>query len=186
MLQGEGLVIAEPNYPVRVAFLTADDLEQIYVRLIALESVAIRITVPKLTSDDLADLEASMARMDHYVEVGDTQGFRGPHRAFHHRLIAGAGLGVSADIDILADHAERYRMAVDSEIDWDARRTEHRAILDAAKKGDADLAALRLAEHYAITARLAFGEIEPERDLDGLRIALRTVGPSVAELLDRP
>ena len=46
MLQREGLVISEPNRRVRIAELSSDDAEELYVMRIALEAVAIRITVP--------------------------------------------------------------------------------------------------------------------------------------------
>ena len=46
LLQREGLVIAEPNRRVRVAELSADDAESLYVSRIALEVAALRITVP--------------------------------------------------------------------------------------------------------------------------------------------
>jgi hypothetical protein len=56
---------------------------------IALEAVAIRITVPTLTPDDFAELEACTARMEHYQKAGDAVGMSAPHRAFHSRLVSG-------------------------------------------------------------------------------------------------
>jgi DNA-binding GntR family transcriptional regulator len=185
MLQSEGLVVAEPNHPVRIAPLSTDDLEEIFVRAVALESVAIRITVPKLVSDDFAELEAAMTKMDHYFDAEDMQGLRAPHRSFHHRLIAGAGPNVSAEIDTISDHAERYRLAVDFKSEWRKRRAEHRAILDAAKEGDADGAAIRLGEHYARSALLSFGALDPSRDLEPLRVTLRAVGSNADKLLGK-
>src|SRR3954453_21679610 len=49
LLQREGLVLSEPNPRVRIAELSAPDAEELYVMRIALEAVAIRITVPTLT-----------------------------------------------------------------------------------------------------------------------------------------
>src|ERR1700716_2347831 len=91
MLQREGLVISEPNRRVRVAELSGDDAEELYIMRISLEAVAIRITVPNLISDDFAELEGYMAQMDHYMKVGDQPGMRAPHRAFHHLFVAAAG-----------------------------------------------------------------------------------------------
>lgn len=177
MLQREGLVVAEPNHPVRIASLSADQFEELYVRRISLETLAVRMTVPKLTTDDFAELEASMTKMDHYQEAHDDLGLRAPHRAFHHRLIAGSGPNISAEIDVLADHSERYRLGFGAYGDWKDRRAEHRGILDAAKEGDPELAADRLGDHYAHTAALVFGALEPDRDLERLRVTLRTVAP---------
>src|SRR4051812_31402681 len=162
MLQREGLVISEPNRRVRIAELSGDDAEELYIMRIALECVAIRITVPRLTSDDFAALEGYMAQMDHYMKDEDLRGMRAPHLAFHNLLISGAGPRVSEEIDQLFDHAERYRLRWGMKSIWDQRSAEHRAILDAAAAGDQDLAALRLAEHYARTAGLVFAGLDPE------------------------
>src|SRR3954465_9718641 len=91
MLQREGLVVSEPNRRVRIAELSSSDAEELYVMRIALESVAIRITVPTLTSTDFAELEGYMAQMDHYMRADDRPGLPLPHRAFHDRLVRTAG-----------------------------------------------------------------------------------------------
>ena len=183
MLQREGLVVAEPNYPVRIAPLSANAYEELYVRRISLEAVAIRIAVPLLTSDDFAELEAAMARMGHYQEVEDERAFRDPHHAFHHRLIAAAGANISEEVDTLADHSERYRLAFGSYGGSIDRGREHRRILDAAKQGDPDRAADALGAHYAHTASLVFSVLDPERDVERLRVVLRTVSPGAEEAL---
>ncbi len=177
MLQREGLVISEPNRRVRIAELSSDDAEELYIMRITLECVAIRITVPKLTSDDFAALEGYMAQMGHYMRANDMRGWRTPHLAFHNLLTAGAGPRVSAEIDELFDHAERYRLRWGITAAWEARAAEHAGIAEAAAAGDQDLAALRLAEHYAHTAALIFAGLDPDHDLARLRTAMQTVAP---------
>lgn len=177
LLQREGLVVAEPNRPVRVATLSPEDFEELSIIRIALEAVASRITVPMLTSDDFAELEACMARMDHYQEIGDHAGLRTPHRAFHARLVGGSGPRMSAEIAELADHSERYRLRFGGISVWDDRRAEHRGIIDAAKAGDPELVAYRLVVHYARTAALLFGFWDPKHDLGRLRTTIRAVAP---------
>jgi DNA-binding GntR family transcriptional regulator len=183
MLQREGLVISEPNRPVRMAPLSREDFEAVCVMRISLETVAIHITVPTLTSGDFADLEGYMAQMDHYQKAGDQAGFRTPHRALHHRLVSGSGERVSTLIDELSDHSERYRMRFGDPGSWRERRAEHREILDAAAKGDADLAARRLAVHYARTAALVFAVLDPKQDPERLRTAIRSVAPGAEAAL---
>ena len=177
MLQREGLVVSEPNRRVRIAELTSDDAEELYIMRIALECVAIRITVPTLTSDDFAALEGYMAQMDHYMKDDDMRGWRTPHLAFHNLLIAGAGPRVSEEIEQLFDHAERYRLRWGVVSLWEQRAAEHRAIVDAAAARDPDVAALRLAEHYAHTAGRIFAGLDPDHDLARLRTTMRTVAP---------
>ena len=183
MLQREGLVISEPNRRVRIADLSSDDAEELYIMRIALECVAIRITVPTLTSDDFAAFEGYMAQMAHYMKVGDMRGWRAPHLAFHNLLVSGAGPRVTAEIDQLFDHAERYRLRWGTTGLWENRAAEHAAIVAAAADGDPDRAALRLAEHYAVTAALVFAGLDPDHDLARLRTTMETVAPGSAKKL---
>lgn len=183
MLQRDGLVISEPNRSVRVATLSGEDFEELCIMRVALEAVAIRITVPTLTSSDLAELEGYMAQMEHYQKVGDDAGMRIPHRAFHQLLVAASGPRVSGEISDLSDHSERYRLRFGGYGVWDERRAEHRGIVDAATAGDPDLAAVRLVEHYARTAVLVFGVLKPEHDLGRLRTAISAVAPGARAAL---
>jgi DNA-binding GntR family transcriptional regulator len=84
---------------------------------------------------------------------------------------------VSHELAQLFDHAERYRLRWGRKSVWTERAAEHRAIVDAAAARDADLAALRLAEHYARTAALVFAGIDPGHDLARLRTTMQTVAP---------
>ena len=186
MLQREGLVLSEPNRRVRITELSASDAEELYVMRIALEAVAVRITVPSLTDDDLALLEGLMAQMDFYMRRRDNDGLRTPHGEFHARLVAGAGPRVTTLLRQMFDHAERYRRALGGigPEGWDARQREHRAILDATGSGDAELAAERLVAHYAGTAGRVFHAIDPGHDLSRVRAAIRTVAPGAESALD--
>ena len=183
MLQRDGLVISEPNRSVRVAALSAEDFEELCIMRVALEAVAVRITVPTLKSADLAELEGYMAQMKHYHKVGDEAGMSFPHRAFHQLLVAASGPRVGREVAELSDQLERYRLRFGGHATWDERRSAHRGILDAAAAGDPDLAAVRLAEHYARTATIVFGALEPERDLGRLRTAIGAVAPGAEAAL---
>ena len=183
MLQRDGLVISEPNRSVRVAALSAEDFEELCIMRVALEAVAVRITVPTLKSADLAELEGYMAQMKHYHKVGDEAGMRFPHRAFHQLLVAASGPRVGREVAELSDQLERYRLRFGGHATWDERRSAHRGILDAAAVGDPDMAAVRLAEHYARTATIVFGALEPGRDLGRLRTAIGAVAPGAEAAL---
>jgi DNA-binding GntR family transcriptional regulator len=185
MLQREGLVVSEPNRPVRVAGLSSSDAEELYVMRISLEAVAIRITVPRLVSADIAELEGLLAQMDHYMRSRDNTGLRKPHRAFHLALVVGSGPRVTETIGQLFDHAERYRLAFGAATPdvLDQRREEHRSIVDAVAAGDADRAVHRLVAHYAHTAALIFAGLQPEHDLARLRTTIATVAPGAEDAL---
>jgi DNA-binding GntR family transcriptional regulator len=181
MLQREGLIISEPNHRIRVAGLSSEDVEELYIMRIALEEVAIRLTVPALTAADLAEMEGLMAQMDHYDKTRDGAAYDLPHRAFHQRLTYAAGPRISAEIAKLFDHAYRYRIRYGGLGPWEARRAEHRGILDAAAAHDVDGAAELLAQHYLHTLRLVFEVLEPDHDLARLGEALARIAPGQIE-----
>jgi DNA-binding GntR family transcriptional regulator len=179
LLQHEGLVVSEPHRRVRIAELSSEDAEELWIMRISLEAVAIRLTVPRLSRRDLAELDGLMAQMDHYMRADDRPGLREPHRAFHQLLVAAAGPRVTDTLGQLFDHGERYRLrygAADRNT-WEQRKVEHTAIVEAVEAGDAELAAVRLTEHYTRTVALIFSQLDPEHDPTRLREAVEIVAP---------
>ena len=150
---------------------------------IALEAVAIRITVPTLTSSDLAKLEGYMAQMQHYQRAGDEAGMRAPHRAFHRLLVAASGPRVSSEIADLSDHSERYRLRFGGYGTWDDRRAAHRGILDAAARATPTWRPSASRSTTRRTAVLVFGVLEPERDPGRLGTAIGAVAPGAEAAL---
>lgn len=179
LLQREGLVISEPNRRVRIAALSAPDAEELSVMRIALEAVAVRLTVPTLGSEGVAELEGLMAQMDHYVRQEDYARYGRAHQRFHACLVAAAGERVTKTIAELFDHAERYRavFGVATPETWKRRQSEHRGIVDAAAECDTDLTVRRLVEHYGYAAAAIFRDLGGAHEPDQLRIALATVAP---------
>lgn len=164
-LQSEGFVGAESNKRVRVSELTWDDAEELYIALILLETTAVHLTVPRLSSADIAEMRGFIAQMDHYSDDADWAGLRSPHRAFHARLVSHAGPRVCGIIDAQFDHTERYRFAQlpSTAEQWAARQSEHRDLAAAANERDADLVAERLARHYLATATRILDRMDPAR-----------------------
>ena len=187
MLQIEGLVITEPNRRLRISELSAVDAEELTVMRVALEGVAIRITVPMLGSSGIAELEGLYAQMEYLARTGDRQGYRPAHQAFHARLVSGAAGRLMTSISVLFEHNQRYHEVFGSsnpEV-WTERLLEHRLIADAAAAGDVDLSIRRLLEHYGRAAafvfeRLGDADFEPVR----LRTALAALAPGSEKTLD--
>jgi DNA-binding GntR family transcriptional regulator len=180
LLEREGLVLSQPNRRVRIADFAIDDLESLYAMRVALEAVAVRLTVPTLRSEDFAELEGLMAQMDHYIRAGDQVRMDVPHAAFHARFVAAAGPRMTTTIAQLFDHAGRYRLAYGAATlpdGYGERRAEHRAMIDAAAAGDADLTVQQLTLHYAHTALTVSSKLDPGHELSVLRVAIETVAP---------
>jgi DNA-binding GntR family transcriptional regulator len=186
LLEREGLVLSQPNRRVRIAEFSIADVEGVYAMRLALEAVAIRVTVPTLAAEDFAELEGLMAQMDHYMRAGDQVRMDVPHAAFHARFVAAAAPRLRSTVAQLFDHAARYRLAygaVTTPDGYDDRRAEHRAMIDAAAAGDTDLTVERLVVHYAHTAMLVISELDPRYEPTVVRAAIEAVAPRVLDEL---
>jgi DNA-binding GntR family transcriptional regulator len=163
MLRNEGLVVGAPNQQLRVAGFSVADMEEIYVERIALESVAVRIAIPRLSREGVGALEGLLATMAHFQAEEDYERWEVPHRALHAALVRPAGPRLAALTTQLSEHAERYRRTYTTKVPraWSTGASEHRAIVDAAKAGDAVAGARALAEHLAGTARAVIDLVEP-------------------------
>jgi GntR family transcriptional regulator, rspAB operon transcriptional repressor len=179
MLQGEGLVEAEPNRRVRVAPMTASDLEQLCVMRVTLEAEAMRLSAPLMTPEDLARLEGYMAEMAHYAQAKDYRRWVVPHREFHRALTGPAGGRVNDLLGQLFDHAERYRRLHIGYGPSAWATAGHREILDACKAGDRDESAALLAGHLARTGLEVIELLEPGFAPTQLRTAVVDVGGKV-------
>ena len=175
ILQREGLVLVRPTGRLRIAELSVQDLEELYFTRISLEAVAVRITVPFLGREDVAELEGLMGVMD----AGNDAAFDSAHRAFHMGFVKGAGKRSLATLERLFDHAGRYRsiFAAAAPEEWPKRRAEHRAMLDAAKRGDSDGAAQSIVAHYMTTAKVVARELDPTHKLERLAAVAAAVAP---------
>jgi DNA-binding GntR family transcriptional regulator len=154
-LAREGLVRQDPHLGVIVFTLSQSDLEQNYEIRIALEPLATRIAVPKLTEADLAELEK--------IVSGMRGQFRKPRYGelnlrFHSRIYAGAERPRLNDIiTSMRDEAARYmRMINPKQLDdqqyWEAAQSEHEEIMDSLRRRAPARAAQLMAKHLQNSA----------------------------------
>ena len=176
MLQSEGLVEGEPNRRVRVAPMTAVDLEELCVMRVTLEAEALRLSVPLMTSEDIARLEGHMAEMAHYAQEKDYRRWTVPHSSFHRALTARAGGRVNFVLGQMFDHAERYRRLHIGQGPSAWATAQHRDILDACKAGDRDRSAGLLASHLARTGLEVSELLSPGYDPQRLKTAVVDAG----------
>jgi len=185
LLQREGLIEASRNRSVRVASCSVEDAEQLYTSRITLEALAIRISIPMMRPEDLAQLGGLMAQMTHFADAADYERWEVPHRAFHAALVMGAGTRIATMLAQLSDHAERYRRQYSQEAPQarSASVAEHQAILDACLSGDADAGAARMVEHLGSVATGLIHLADPRYEAVALRTAMRGAatpfGPSI-------
>ena len=188
MLQREGLIDSEPNRRVRVAELSVADLEQQYASRVLLEALAVRLTVPVYTDDDLAELRQALAKMNE-LKGRDLDLWESAHNSFHRLLRRYAGARICQLADDLSDHTERYRRVYMAEPRaWSAAAAEHAAIADACTGGNAAAASTHLARHLARTALTLIAQFNPEHEPAPVREALRlvTAGADALTVADAP
>lgn len=177
LLQVEGLVEAEHNRRIRISSLSHADLEELYALRIATEAMAIRISVPKMSDDDLAKLHEYLGAMTTLQQHRDVDRWETVHRQFHRLLIHGAGCRCTRLFDEHSRQSERYRRAFISQAPraWAAGEAEHAAIVDACVRRDPQDAAARLARHLGRTALVLLMDRAPEREPNVVRTAIRSV-----------
>jgi DNA-binding GntR family transcriptional regulator len=145
-LEGEGLIVYQPNRGATVATLTRDDVRQIYEIRKILESAAIRLAVPNIDDSVLARAKVAVARMR---DAADGRPWANAHWEFHATLYAAAERPMLVDL-IVRHHVRLERLPDPATLMRRVRKlspADHRALLDACAAHDADAAAARTVEH---------------------------------------
>ncbi|HEY3684067.1 MAG TPA: GntR family transcriptional regulator [Streptosporangiaceae bacterium] len=173
MLQQEGLVTAEQNNRARVAKIRPADVEAAYVQRMLLETLGVRLTVPDLQVADLKRATALLAEAERKPDVTDLKEHAVAHRGFHMVLISHLPERLLAQVTLLFDATDRFRVAyaTNSPRSWENARRDHHGLLDAARRNDADAASRLLAEHYMRTASTLLTHLAPDYDRRALNEA---------------
>ncbi|MBV8968240.1 MAG: GntR family transcriptional regulator, partial [Verrucomicrobia bacterium] len=149
---------------------------------ILLEGLAIRLTVPRLSNEELSNLKDILKQMEHLARNEDYEAWEIPHRQFHGGLVQLAGERQRREIVRLSEHAERYRRAYTTEAPraWAKGVKEHKAILDACIERDPNAAADRLARHYSSVVLGLLAMLAPEHEPVAVRTAMRILASTVS------
>ena len=144
-LEADGLITFQSNGNATVSELSLEEAEQIYLMRIALETLLLRTAVPNLAAVDLVKAENAMRLIDHET---DAYQWMRLNWEFHLALYKPANLThVVEALAKLYINSTRY-FVVFSIFDYQARsQDEHKAILEACKKGDAEQACNLLEAH---------------------------------------
>lgn len=178
MLQNEGLIIAEPNNRARVRGFSADELEAVYSNRILLESLAVAISVPRLTQDDFDDLDATLIRMSAEDCRSDFDTWVAEHRNFHLTMSCRCGDSLLDRIGKLAEESTRFQYMVNSALksSWlSGRDVAHVELLAACKSRNASWASRLMAQHLSQTALSLLNvlALEPGVHGNGILTALK-------------
>lgn len=153
-LEAQHLVVARPRRGVRVAPLDTKSVKEIAEMRAALEVVALRNAVPKLTSAHLARIELALIEGDNAETIED---FEMANRAFHRALVSPCAMPrLLANLDGLQLANSRLVFAMARSAGWRPRSNQdHRLILQALRSRNVDQACNLLARHIQTIERLA-------------------------------
>lgn len=147
-LESQGLVHSEPRKGVRVAHLDEASIVEITRMRAALETLALRVAVPLITDEDIADAAAAIERAKGASSIEEWESC---NRAFHRALCRPCGMPrLLRTIEELHVARLRYMYATTTNATWDPQsQEEHREILEAVRRRDVD-AACGLIEHHVL------------------------------------
>jgi DNA-binding GntR family transcriptional regulator len=161
-LEQEGLISSQVR-GIRVAEFSIEDVEEVYILRLLIETAAIGMTVPQLTPEEIAALWGLLAQMSHYAAQQDFQRLEVPHRTFHEMLVGKCGRRIMRQMVELYDHAERYRHAylAQDKSSFEVSTSEHQGLYESIAAGDGAESVRRLAGHYYRTATSVIAELDP-------------------------
>jgi DNA-binding GntR family transcriptional regulator len=150
-LEAEGLVTIFPHRGAIVTKLGADELQDIYDVRTALEEMATRLAVPLMTEATLSELTSLVEQMEN--AAGDVVTVVELNHQFHLSLYAASGRNHLCELNRMLRYRTQHYLhlyIVEVELGHLPRtQGEHRAILEACKRGDAEEAAALMREHVA-------------------------------------
>lgn len=148
-LHQEGLVVAEEQGRYRVASWGRKDVEEIYSLRLLLEPEALRLALPQLSREDVAELEAMNVEMKALAREGNIDEYVELNRSFHFFLYDACGRRrLTQFIHTLWSGLPPFTpLAIPDQL---ARSNmEHQALLKAIRGGKADEAVDVLRAHIS-------------------------------------
>lgn len=164
-LAAEGLVTVSPRRGAVVRSLSQEEFLDLYQVREALERMAVQLAVPRLTDEQFEGLAALNQQMEGHAAGNEVEAFFEANLAFHDRLLEASGNGKLQELyRQLLGQLGRYRVrSLTLRGNLHRSVSEHKAILRAARRGDAERAAQLMAEHIRVPQRraMALEEAEP-------------------------
>ena len=163
-LEAEGVLDHSPHRGVRIAEVNVDDVREIYLMRGALEALATREAVPKLSRSDVAYLKALQSEIKALIADENLQELRKLNYDLHMRIYQAANL------------PQLYRTirVLWTRFPWDTLHVlpgraakslkEHNRIIAALAKGDAELAGRYAEEHISNGAEALISYLKRETD----------------------
>jgi DNA-binding GntR family transcriptional regulator len=142
-LAREGMIDVRPRHGMRVLPVSANDMREIYQILTALEAeAAAQIARDGAPAARLAELRAAVAEMDEALAADDLDAWARADDHFHRVILASCGNErLKAIIEQFMDQSHRVRkLTLKLRPKPVSSNDDHRALVDAIERGDAETA----------------------------------------------
>jgi DNA-binding GntR family transcriptional regulator len=164
-LAAEGLVTVSPRRGAVVRSLSKEEFLELYQVREALERMAMQLAALRLTDEEFDGLTALNEEMAAHAAGNKVEAFFEANLAFHARLLEASGNEKLQELyRQLLGQLGRYRLrSLTLRGNLQRSVSEHKTILRAARRGDAERAAQLMAEHIRVPQRraMALEEVEP-------------------------
>lgn len=163
-LAAEGLVTIVPRRGAVVKRFTRQEFIDAYQVREALESLAIKLAVPRLTDGDKAELHGMCTEMERAAAGGDIDRFFEINHQFHAKLVHASGNEKLEEVhgQLVAQMGRLMKQSVELRGGAEQSAAEHGRILEAVDAGDPALAARLLEEHIEVPQRVLRSLAGPE------------------------
>ncbi|HEV2898951.1 MAG TPA: GntR family transcriptional regulator [Pseudaminobacter sp.] len=163
-LAADGLVVIRPNRGCIVAGLTLDEIYETFEIRSVLEGLAVRLAMPSIDAEVIAELERLLDRMER-AGVSGSSDWVARHHEFHATIyglsgrpklikqIAALHVTIEPYLRIWFDYVEKPLSA----------REEHSSLIEALRTGDAAFAETAMQKHILGTAPMLAEFASPDR-----------------------
>lgn len=162
VLHSEGLVTIEPNRGAWVATITPEEIREHFEIISSLERRAAELTAVKVSESDLARLSKLQDKLERHYQARERNEYFETNQHIHRLIIELAGNDTLTQLHHqLMNRVSRGRyLAIGMQHRWEESVDEHRALLDALRARNAELAGRILAEHVLHTGGTLAKELE--------------------------
>ena len=175
-LQQDQLVISRANHRFSIAPFDISDLEAVLSLQLAEITLAIRVSVPFLTDDEVKQLGLCVELMDRTAATDRLKWEEG-YRDFTLTIVRHTGRRIQSLIERLLDDAQRHRnTTLESLPSMYSGGPEFRGILEAAIVRNGELASARYAKFMSRVSMLILAGIAPHYNASRLRGYVLAVG----------
>lgn len=184
MLQAEGLAEAQFQHRMRVTAVTPAEVDAVYGLWIVAQALAVTLTVPKLTDEEMARIREALHVMNHHSpersESSSKDDWQRFHKEFHGLLILHAGPIITASIDNYWSRSERARRTYMRAVprSWEDSEDEHNDTVEAYAERSVEKAIYLTTRQLARIAITVIGHIDPAYDPQAIRQALKLTSRS--------